>query len=117
MGYNYLLRQGDSAYYKIGHTNNIKKRIEQLQTGCPIVLNLLFYAEVSDSKDSETKLHEKFWDKRFNGEWFCLEDSDVALVTDPKHWCAESGFLESYSRMGPIARSSIVPANYWRKNV
>lgn len=31
----YILQNGDTNQYKIGITNNLNKRLAQLQTGCP----------------------------------------------------------------------------------
>jgi hypothetical protein len=69
---------------KIGVTNNIKKRLATLQTGCPWRLEVKAMVYRPDSFQYETWLHEHFNRERMrsDGEWFSFgPDSDpVSLI-------------------------------------
>lgn len=70
----YLIGIEGSRLTKIGKTNNPKARLEQLQTGQPAALSLLwtcvgFY---------EGKLHRRFAAYKVRGEWF-----DLTPLGDP----------------------------------
>lgn len=55
-----------NGFYKIGMTTNLQKRIESLKI-----------IETDNSRMLEKELHEKFKNKRRNGEWFVLDDKDL----------------------------------------
>lgn len=61
-GYVYLMKSG--KYYKIGKTNSIDRR--QYEIGLQRAEEL-----------SSIHWHNRFKDKRMNGEWFNLDASDV----------------------------------------
>ena len=77
-GYVYLM-QDDSGLYKIGATANLGKRFEQLKSGNPSLVLLLF-AEVADPMALERLLHDKFHKQRKYGEWFELCEEDVETI-------------------------------------
>lgn len=70
-GYVYFLSAGD--YIKIGYSETIHQRINQLQTGCPFKLELV--SVMPGTMKTEKMLHNKFNKHRYNNEWFefCLE--------------------------------------------
>lgn len=75
--YIYFIRDG-LAHIKIGITNNVKKRLDALQTANPMKLEYFFGMHVKtqrDALDIESELHEKFKDYRLMGEWF--EETEV----------------------------------------
>jgi hypothetical protein len=72
----YILQAGD--YIKVGVSNNIKNRINQMQTGNPKKINLI--AKRSFNKRSEAfyiegVIHQFLKDHRQSGEWFCVTPS------------------------------------------
>ena len=74
----YVIRNTITGLIKIGVTNNIKRRISQLEcaTGCE--LETVFCSVVADNtKEIEKELHQRFADFRQRGEWF---DVDADLV-------------------------------------
>ena len=77
-GYVYLMRD-DSGLFKIGATSNLTKRLEQLKSANPS-LQLLLFGERLEPMVLERQLHEHFADKRVHGEWFKLEETDIALL-------------------------------------
>lgn len=66
----YVISLGDSAMVKIGHGENPKNRVTQLQIGSPTPLILQWTHEGGD--DLESHLHATFTEYRVRGEWFDL---------------------------------------------
>ncbi|MDG1949876.1 MAG: GIY-YIG nuclease family protein, partial [bacterium] len=57
-GYVYLIRQGQSDLYKIGHTTKKPiNRLKELQTGNPETLVLIDHFQSKYYKDIETLMH------------------------------------------------------------
>ncbi len=65
---------------KIGHANDVQKRIRDLQVGSPLILGLIM-AENGGS-NREKQLHAYFRDSRCHGEWFALSQRMVDYVMD-----------------------------------
>jgi predicted GIY-YIG superfamily endonuclease len=67
-----------AGVYKIGTTTDMHKRMSALQAGCPhpihICLKMLGHHPV------EAILHEEYRDKRSHGEWFRLDENDLASI-------------------------------------
>lgn len=82
----YVIGFEDPAFHgivKIGVTNNIKKRLKTLQTGCPWRLEVKAMVYRSDSFQYETWLHDHFDRERMrsDGEWFNFgPDSDPVSI-------------------------------------
>lgn len=77
-GYIYVLRGG--MLYKIGRSANPKVRFRSLSTVSPVELEVVCLAETHDMVGVETQLHERFADRRQQGEWFALTDDDVNSI-------------------------------------
>lgn len=67
-GFVYFITNGFNI--KIGYTNNVKRRLKQLNTGSDQQLFLLGY--INGTKETEANLHRFFikYKLRQNGEWF-----------------------------------------------
>jgi hypothetical protein len=81
----YIIRCLPNNFYKIGITNDIYKRIEDHQTGCPFKLKFIFAIEAdeSDFLGREIVYMEKFFHKNYEnlnirGEWFELTEIQIA---------------------------------------
>jgi len=73
-GYVYLIKNGD--LYKIGRTDNLERRLKQLQP-CEVLATL----ETDRSRDLEADLHKEFKAKRIpQTEYFRLDDLEVVKV-------------------------------------
>lgn len=84
MGWTYLIRADGTNLYKIGVTSRTPEdRLSSLQTASPHNLKLCYASKSDFARKHEARLHEKYSHKRESGEWFRLDDSDVADV------CAE----------------------------
>ena len=77
----YIIQLGDTGIYKIGISKDPHKRIKQLQTKCPIPLNLIFFNYGHDYDFAERYLHYHFKRQRVKGEWFDLSAEDILEVT------------------------------------
>ena len=64
-------------YYKIGISQNVSARMNQISPKMPFVLSLLCKMKTSDMSGAEAKLHEKYSEFRVRGEWFELPPSAV----------------------------------------
>lgn len=76
--YVYLICDPAQNLFKIGVTKNMyTKRMKQLQTGNGCELHLIKIHETFYPYRIEKMLHNKFFSKREEGEWFRLETEDV----------------------------------------
>ena len=64
----YFVQAGKNGPIKIGDSNDLHRRIELLQIGCPYKLNLLFVYNGRHFNESE--LHNLFKHENIRGEWF-----------------------------------------------
>lgn len=71
----YMLRSGNR--YKIGKTDDLKRRKRDLQTLVPNKLEVIHELETDDPAGIELYWHRRFRDKRQEGEWFDLDASDI----------------------------------------
>lgn len=72
----YLLKidTPDKRLYKIGSTKNeVYKRIQGLQTGCPYEIEVVEYFESEFGQMVERTLHNRYEYKKTFGEWFELD--------------------------------------------
>lgn len=70
----YILQAHTTGAFKVGRTNNVKRRIDELQTGCPYRIKLLILLEYQGHQ--EKKIHRRLASHRTHGgegEWFHYE--------------------------------------------
>jgi hypothetical protein len=75
-GYVYLVRSG--RYHKIGRTNNLRRRSHEIALQLPEKAELVHVIETDDADGIERYWHQRFADRRANGEWFSLTNADIA---------------------------------------
>jgi len=75
--YIYVFRLEGTAYYKIGVSNNPKKRRRTLSTGSPIGIEIVCAFESRDCCGGERRLHAMFAANRHKNEWFVFPEADA----------------------------------------
>ncbi len=78
-GYVYIIQDIEvSGRYKIGHTTNPKRRMLNFGVRLPFAIKLVHIILTDDAARLEHCLHQRFSDCRRGGEWFELNDAQVA---------------------------------------
>ena len=99
-GYTYLITNGRE--YKIGITTKTPvSRVAELQTGSPTKISISGYSYNSNALAMEIELHNMFAGKRLEGEWFALNDVDVAII----HHHFETNHLDEY--LAPLSARGV----------
>lgn len=111
-GYVYLFRLS-SGHYKIGLSNNPRRRGREITSGLPFTLEIIHQIPSNQIACLEHELHEQFKDKRHGTtEWFELHDSDVAAIKsitgrtypwiDNPEWGEEFKAKSTFFNMRPL---------------
>jgi len=79
-GYVYLLKCENKNIYKIGYSKNAPKRVRKLNTEIPFKLFITHLIRTDNMVHLEKYLHDKYNDKRMNGEYFRLNQNDVKYI-------------------------------------
>lgn len=73
----YLYKSG--RHYKIGRTNDLKRRDREIRLQLPVQAELIHRIITDDPVGIEKYWHNRFAEKRLNGEWFNLSTSDLKV--------------------------------------
>jgi hypothetical protein len=76
----YVIGCGDFGAYKIGISTSASVRKEQLQSGCPFELSVVYSFNTPYARFVERIWHEKFHKSHLRGEWFDLTKKQVDLI-------------------------------------
>lgn len=102
----YILQNGNTNQYKIGITNNLNKRLQQLQTGCPFELKVVKIWTHYNRKVIEKyeRVLHKYFTKcgcriRENGEWFTLRVPDINYLCKPQNVAQQNELIENLLKM------------------
>src|SRR5699024_8892039 len=68
--------------YKIGITTNYKDRLRSLNTIVPFGITIIEIYPSSKYKEIEKEVHERFNNRRRNGEWFEFNENDLKEFID-----------------------------------
>lgn len=78
-GYVYVIRRADGLI-KIGQTGHLKDRIKAIRTNSQQTVDLLHVVFCQDRVTIESYLHRIFAEKHIDGEWFELDEHDLAVI-------------------------------------
>lgn len=67
---------------KIGRTTRPDARPLQVAGNAPVMLEVLVVKQVEASRELEKRIHDHYQGKWLRGEWFALDDSDIAFIRD-----------------------------------
>jgi len=67
----YIMQAHGSGAIKIGRTNDVGRRLSELQTSNPAEIRILIVLEGQGNR--ERSLHRRLVDHRLRGEWFSYE--------------------------------------------
>lgn len=77
-GYVYLIKSPFG--FKIGKTVNMKSRTRLFEVKLPFQIRVEHFAWFENYSDAERLQHDKFRSKRLEGEWFDLDEADIAFI-------------------------------------
>lgn len=78
----FIYEQNDLNYFKIGFTNDIKRRLSQLQNGNRRRLCIYRTFECENPSKVETYLHRKFKKNNILNEWFYITCTDIDQIIE-----------------------------------
>jgi hypothetical protein len=78
----YVLEANHFEYIKIGYAKSFKKRLFNIQSGCPFKLRLWLGIFTPRFVEVEKYLHSKFNHCKVRGEWFSPSDNDLDELID-----------------------------------
>lgn len=76
-GFVYVMKDTIRNVHKIGYSKNPEQRERTLQSEVPSIEKI---AQYNGSTADEKALHIRFAEKRLRGEWFNLDESDLAQI-------------------------------------
>ena len=102
----YILQNGDTNQYKIGITNDLNRRLSELQIGCPNeikVIKLYTHYQRKIIEKYERVLHNYYTKVgcriRPNGEWYELHKPDINYLCKPNSIAEQNELVNELCKM------------------
>lgn len=74
----YVLQPGTLPFFKIGFSENVAKRVNELQTGCPLKIEVRYEGDGSRARERELHVLMRKWNTY--GEWHAATVESLALL-------------------------------------
>jgi hypothetical protein len=74
----YVIKFGNTDFYKIGKTTNISRRLQNLKTGTPLDLQIVYLF----NGDVEKKMHRELRKYRVIREFYKLTREQISILKD-----------------------------------
>jgi hypothetical protein len=78
----YIFKMDKLGLYKIGVSQNINRRIKDINSANPYSVNLYYSLSVNNAYDLEYLIHNKYEGSALQNEWFELTDKMLSEVID-----------------------------------
>lgn len=78
--YVYILHNQVTNLYKIGISDNVRRRIMQLTGACGVELQQVFAIKTESANEIEATLHNIFAPYRQEGEWFAIPKDEIDSI-------------------------------------
>lgn len=78
--YVYIIKCGQSRYYKIGRAADYQQRLQDLQVGNPEELKFEYVIETDDAQGLENDLHDMLYESHVRGEWYVLRKRELMIL-------------------------------------
>jgi hypothetical protein len=72
----YIVEAIGTGLMKIGRTNGLDRRIQAMQTDCPVEIKILFQTKEMSEKD----IHRLFANFHSHKEWFRINDESRGMI-------------------------------------
>lgn len=76
----YVYVSGNDRWFKIGKAKDVNAHVARVGIQLPWPVELVHYFPCENYSTAEKSLHEQYAHKRRNGEWFRLNQYDVAFL-------------------------------------
>ena len=76
----YFIQNTETKHIKIGYSNNVRKRLSEIQTTSPYELAILTICE--GGIEVEKELHDKFNKSYIRGEWFSPSEELITHINN-----------------------------------
>ena len=116
-GFIYFVHADGTDRYKIGLTNNLDRRMKELNGKQSAYKNLLQWSiEVSDMRSAEKDLHDRFHSRRVNGEWFQFSEGELKEVESIYDRVADKYPAQRYQSEPEYPQPQYSSGSYDREN-
>jgi len=116
-GFIYFVHADGTDRYKIGLTNNLDRRMKELNgKQSPFENRLQWSIEVCDMRSAEKDLHDRFHARRVNGEWFQFSEGELDEVESIYDQVADKYPTQRYQPEPGYPQPQYSPDSYDREN-
>lgn len=104
-GYVYFVQEHMNGSFKIGKTKHVERRMNVFGVKLPFENRLIHLITSGNHHQTEIAFHKHFAEKRLEGEWFSLNQQDVAWLKTGKY----TDSIEQTIQQIPVTAPSAAP--------